>query len=100
MGGESENISSCTDMFRHLVWKVNGKSEIKIYQKKAISAHVCFVWAKTYNCIPLVWVSIHCGLKMEKQICKLGKVDDRTPVLQLARSKSKRQNESDVERLF
>ena len=31
-----------------------------------ISAPVCFVWAKIYNYMPLVWANIHCGSKMEK----------------------------------
>lgn len=35
----------------------------------------------------LVWASIHCESKLEKQIYKLGKVNDRIPVLHLTRSK-------------
>ena len=46
--------------------------------------------------ISLVWVSIHYEEKVEKQDLQLGKVDDRIPVLQLTRSRSKKQNESDI----
>ena len=33
---------------------------------------------------------------MKKKICKLGKVDDRIPVIQLTRSRSKKQKEADI----
>ena len=59
--------------------------------EKAISAMPC-----TSNYMPLIGASIHCELEMEKKIYKLGKVDDRIPVLQLTRSRSKKQKEPDI----
>ena len=46
----------------------------------------------------LVWASIHCKSKMGKQDLQGGKVDDRIPVLQLAKSRSKKQKGTDVNR--
>ena len=50
----------------------------------------------TSNYMHLIGASIHCELEMEKKIYKLGKIDDRIPVLQLTRSRSKKQEEPDI----
>ena len=46
--------------------------------------------------ITLVWVSIHCESKMEKQDLQDGKVDDRIQIQQIARSRNKRQKETEI----
>ena len=43
-----------------------------------------------------VCASIHNNLKTERKIYKLWKVDDRLPILQLARSRWKKQNEAKI----
>ena len=50
---------------------------------------------KAYN-IPLVWLCIQCESKMKKQDLQPVKVNHRIPVLQLARSKSNKQKETEV----
>ena len=53
-----------------------------------------------YNYISLLWVNIHCNAKISKPGLQLWKGDDRIPVLQLAkfRSKKKTTNENKTER--
>ena len=46
--------------------------------------------------MPLIGASIHYELEREKKIYWLGKVDDKIPVLQLTRSRSKKQKEPDI----
>ena len=47
--------------------------------------------------MPLIGASIHYELEMEKKIYWLGKVDDRILVLQLTRSRSRKQKEPDIQ---
>ena len=51
---------------------------------------------KDINCIAVVWDCTRCESKMEKQDLQAGKVDDRTPALWLARSRSSNQKESEM----
>ena len=51
---------------------------------------------KDINCIAVVWDCTRCESKMEKQDLQAGKVDDRTPALWLARSRSNNQKESEM----
>ena len=55
------------------------KSKVKTYEQKAISAKVCFAWAKSCNYIPPVYrlAAFIVNQKWKNKICKLGKVDDR-----------------------
>ena len=45
-----------------------------------------------YNYISLLWVNIHCNAKISKPGLQLWKGDDRIPILQLARFRSKKKN--------
>ena len=49
---------------------------------------------KNINCIAVVLHYIRCESRMEKQDLQAGKVDDKTPTLWLARSRSSKQKES------
>ena len=62
------------------------KTKIKTYKQKI---GVSLILDRAYSCRLLwqLWASIHCESKMEKQVYKLGKVDDRIQILQPARSR-------------
>ena len=47
--------------------------------------------------ISLVWVSIHCESKMKSRFYKLWKGDDKIPILQLARFRSKKRNVNETD---
>ena len=53
---------------------------------------------RTPNVVTSLWYGLAfiVNKKWKNKIYKLGKVDDRIPVLQLARSRGKKQNESDM----
>ena len=53
---------------------------------------------RTPNVVASLWYGLAfiVNKKWKNKIYKLGKVEDRIPVLQLARSRAKKQNESDI----
>ena len=56
-----------------------------------------FVAMDKVNYIPLVLGEFILNQKWKKQNLKLGKVDDRIPILQLARSSSNRHKETEIQ---
>lgn len=54
------------------------------------------VLGKTYWYNLLVWANNHCESNMENQDLQAEKSDHRIPILQLARFKSKKQNEKET----
>ena len=72
------------------------KNKIKTQEQKAneVSCLVCFVLTKIYILVyGLVFIV---NQKWKNQICKVGKVNDRIQILQLARSRNKRQKETEI----
>ena len=55
-----------------------------------------FVWEKSYTVISLLWVNIHCKSKISKQGLQLWKGDDRIPILQLGRFRSKTKKQTKI----
>ena len=47
----------------------------------------------------LVWASIYCKWKMEKKDFEAGLFDDRISVLELAKSRSKKQSKNETKKL-